>query len=93
VQLHRELAETSRGAEQSKEEAGPLENLAGSLMALAGVADAEEADVLRSEAKALQERAVKIYERQGDKAVVSRETLATIEAAISEGANEAVADK
>jgi hypothetical protein len=82
VQLHRELAETSRGAERSKEEAGPLENLAGSLMALAGLADAEEAEVLRSEAKALQERAVRIYERQGDKAVMSRETLASIEATI-----------
>ena len=30
VALHQELVQTSRGAEQSKEEAGPLENLAGS---------------------------------------------------------------
>jgi hypothetical protein len=41
VALHRELVEVSRGAERSKEEAGPLENLAGSLVALAELADRE----------------------------------------------------
>jgi hypothetical protein len=84
VALHRELAETSRGAERSKEEAGPLENLAGSLMALAGLADAEEAEVLYAEAKAALERAIRIYERQGEQALLAREALAVVEAAISE---------
>jgi len=90
VQLHRELVETSRGAGRSKEEAGPLENLAGSLMALAAITDSEEAERLRSEAKQLQERAIKIYERerQGEQEKLSRETLANIDAAISVGEDE-----
>ena len=87
VSLHRELVQTSRGAEQSKEEAGPLENLAGSLVALAGCVDADEKKELLSEAKAVQERAIKIYERQGQQAqqaIYAREVLATIDNALSQ---------
>jgi tetratricopeptide (TPR) repeat protein len=89
VALHRELAEVSRGAERSKEEAGPLENLAGSLTALAALADPEEAGVLYAEAKAALERAIRIYERQGqtDQENLAREALETVEAAISGDGN------
>ncbi len=83
VALHRELVEVSRGAERSKEEAGPLENLAGSLIALAEFADPEEAEVLYTEAKAALERAMRIYERQGDgeQERRAREATETLEAA------------
>jgi hypothetical protein len=83
VALHRELVEVSRGAERSKEEAGPLENLAGSLMALAELADPEEAEVLSAEAKAALERAIRIYERQGEneQELFARKALEALEVA------------
>jgi hypothetical protein len=85
VALHRELVEVSRGAERSREEAGPLENLAGSLTALADLADPEEAEVLYVEAKAALERAIRIYQRQGENEQehLAREALDAVDAAIS----------
>jgi len=65
VALHREIVEMSRGAEQSVEEAGPLENLANCVLALSRIVDSEESDRLKSEAKAALARATWIYERQG----------------------------
>ena len=56
-------------------------------MALAGCVDAEELRDLRLEAEDVQERAIKIYERQGKQtlqAIHAREVLTTIETAISE---------
>jgi tetratricopeptide (TPR) repeat protein len=65
VALHREIVEMSRGAEQSVEEAGPLENLANCVLALSKIVDTEEADRLKTEAKDALARATRIYERQG----------------------------
>jgi len=85
VALHRELVEVSRGGERSKEEAGRFENFAGSLSALAKLVGPEEAEVLFAEAKDALERAIRIYERQGDKEQerLAREALEAVEAAIS----------
>jgi tetratricopeptide (TPR) repeat protein len=85
VTLHRELVEVSRAGERSKEEAGPFENLAGSLGALAKLVRAEEATVLYGEAKDAFERAIRIYERQGEKELerLAREELEGLEAAMS----------
>jgi hypothetical protein len=65
VSLHREIVEMSRGAEQSVEEAGPLENLANCVLALSKIVDTEEADRLKTEAKDALATATRIYERQG----------------------------
>src|SRR5262249_35163865 len=51
VALHRELVEISRSGGRSKEEAGPFENFAGSLSALAKLVSSEEAQLLYSESK------------------------------------------
>jgi tetratricopeptide (TPR) repeat protein len=66
VGLHKGLVEASRSADGSKEEAGPLENLAGSLTSLARVVNAREAESLLGQAKTALERATQIYQRQGD---------------------------
>jgi tetratricopeptide (TPR) repeat protein len=66
VALHKGLVEASRSSDGSKEEAGPLENLAGSLTSLARVVNAREAESLLGQAKTALERATQIYQRQGD---------------------------
>lgn len=65
VALHRELIVASRGNEQAIEEAGPLENLANCVLALAKIADPEEAERLRSEARDAFTRAMRIYQKHG----------------------------
>lgn len=66
VNLHKELIDGARGGERSKEEAGPLENLAGSLRSLAAIVDDAEARPLLVEAKSALERVVQAYRREGD---------------------------
>lgn len=66
VMLHREMIDGARGGERSKEEAGPLENLAGSLSSLASIVDEAEARPLLLEAKSSLERVVLAYRREGD---------------------------
>jgi hypothetical protein len=66
VALHKELVEASRSAGGSKEEAGPLENLAGSLTSLAAVVDPQEAGLLYAEARTALERVIQIHHHQGD---------------------------
>lgn len=85
VTLHRELVKVSRGGERSTEEAGPFENLAGSLVALAKLTRPDEAAALYREAKDALERAIRIYEHRGQKEqeLLARERLETIEAEIS----------
>jgi tetratricopeptide (TPR) repeat protein len=81
VALYRELLETSSGAELSKENAGPIENLADALRALAALADQEEAGLLYSDAEGLLERAIRIYERQdeNEQADLARKALRDVE--------------
>jgi NAD-dependent SIR2 family protein deacetylase len=66
VMLHREMIDGARGGERSKEEAGPLENLAGSLRSLASIVDEAEARPLLLEAKSSLDRVVLAYRREGD---------------------------
>ncbi len=66
VMLHREMIDGARGGERSKEEAGPLENLAGSLRSLASMVDEAEAQPLLLEAKSALERVVVAYRSEGD---------------------------
>jgi tetratricopeptide (TPR) repeat protein len=81
VALHREIVESSRGSDQTLEEAGPLENLANCVLALSRVVDPEEADRLKTEARASLERAVRIYERQekAEQAKLARAALEGID--------------
>jgi hypothetical protein len=85
VTLHRELADASRSTEGSKEEAGPLENLAGSLMSLAGAVEHDEAESLYGEAKSALERVIKIHQRQADseRELAARHGLDDVEAALA----------
>jgi hypothetical protein len=85
VALQRELVEASRGAEGSKEEAGPLENLAGSLVSLAGAVEREEAEALYDEAKSVLERVIRIHQRQGenDRELLVRGNLDEVETALA----------
>lgn len=66
VTLHREMIDAARGGERSKEEAGPLENLAGSLRTLASMVGEAEALPLLLEAKSSLERVVLAYRSEGD---------------------------
>jgi hypothetical protein len=85
VALHRELVEVSRGAGRTTEEAGPFENLAGSLKVLADLVEPEEAAKLRFEAKESLERSIKIYEQRDEleQARLARDALEVINAAIT----------
>jgi tetratricopeptide (TPR) repeat protein len=86
VGLHKELVDASRSTGGSKEEAGPLENLAGSLMSLAGVVDRGEAMSLYGEAKTALERVILIHQRQGDGDAeqLARQSLDDIENALAQ---------
>lgn len=86
VDLHREVVEASRTNTQSMADAGPLDNLAGSLLALATRVATEEAAGLYSEAKSALERAIRFYEREGDgeRAGTARRRLEEIAAAIGD---------
>jgi hypothetical protein len=66
VTLHREVVNLSRGADRTIEEAGPLENLAGSLRALAKQLEPGEAALINQEARAALERVATIHQRRGD---------------------------
>ena len=85
VALHRELVESSRSAGGSQEEAGPLENLAGSLVALAGVVELPEVELLYCEAKTALERVIQIHRRQGDseREQLARQSLGDVENALA----------
>jgi hypothetical protein len=85
VALHRELVEVSRGAGRTTEEAGPFENLAGSLKALADLVEQEEAGKLRVEAKESLERSIRIYEQRDEvkQALLARDALEVINGAIA----------
>lgn len=86
VTLHRELVDSSRSVGGSQEEAGPLENLAGSLMSLAAVANRGEAESLYGEAKTALERVLQIHQRRSDadRGLLAREHLDNIERALAE---------
>jgi hypothetical protein len=66
VALHREVVELSRGADRTIEEAGSLQNLAGSLGALAKQIEPGEAAPINHEARSALERAIAIHQRLGD---------------------------
>ena len=66
VKRFREVVDLSRGADRTIEEAGPLENLAGCLVALAKVVDAGEAEIVYQEARSLLERVIGIHQHLGD---------------------------
>jgi len=85
VALHKELVEASRSVGGSKEEAGPLENLAGSLKSLAGVVDPQEAASLYAEARTALERVIQIHHRQGDgdRELLARQTRDEIDNAVA----------
>jgi tetratricopeptide (TPR) repeat protein len=66
VALHREVVGLSSGNARSAEAAGPLRNLAGSLVSLASHVAAAEAAALYAAARVAVEQAVGIYEEEGD---------------------------
>jgi hypothetical protein len=66
VTLHREVVDLSRGADRTIEEAGPLENLAESLRALAKQLEPGEAALINQEARSALERVATIHQRRGD---------------------------
>lgn len=66
VALQRELADGGPTANRGREDAGPLENLAEGLVALAAVVTEPEHQELMIEAQAVMARAVALHERGGD---------------------------
>jgi hypothetical protein len=84
VRLQRELVESGPTANRGRADAGPLENLAEGLVALAEVAEPPERLALLDEAKASMGRAIQIHDRGGDseQSRAARERLAEIEALI-----------
>ncbi len=85
VKLHREMIDGARGGERSKEEAGPLENLAGSLRTLASMVDEAEARPLLLEARSSLERVVLAYrrERDSEREQAAAQSLAEVDDAIA----------
>lgn len=84
VRLQRELVESGPTTNRGRADAGPLENLAEGLVALAAVAEPPERLALLDEAKASMGRAIQIHDRGGDteQSRAARERLAEIEALI-----------
>jgi hypothetical protein len=84
VRLQRELVESGPTANRSRADAGPLENLAEGMIALAAVTEAPERVALLDEAKASMGRAIQIHDRGGDaeQSRAARERVSEIEALI-----------
>jgi hypothetical protein len=77
VELFREVLDQSRSFSGRTEDAGPLFNLSGAVVALGDVVPAEEAAILLEDARAALETAIQIYEQQGegDQVTAARERL------------------
>jgi hypothetical protein len=71
VSLHREVSEAVRSSKQTIDSAGPAENLAGALTALATYVPQEDANILREEARTALLRAERLYELDGDECRVA----------------------
>lgn len=80
VRLQRELVESGPTANRGRADAGPLENLAEGLVALATVAEAPERRALLEEAKEAMGSAIQIHDRSGDseQSRAARERLSEI---------------
>ena len=87
VGLQRELVEGGPMTNRGRADAGPLENLAEGLVALADELGSPERSGLLEEARSALERAIQIHDRGGDtdQARAARERLAEIDAAIAAG--------
>lgn len=85
VGLQREVVNTGPTTNPGRADAGPLENLAEGLVALANAVGSPERFNLLNEARTALERAIQIHDRGGDadQARAARERLAEIEATIA----------
>jgi hypothetical protein len=77
VELFREVLDQSRSFSGRTEDAGPLFNLSGAVVALGDVVPAEEASILLEDARIALETAIQIYDQQGegDQVAAARERL------------------
>lgn len=77
VELFREVLDQSRSFSGRTEDAGPLFNLSGAVVALGEVVPAEEASILLEDARSALETAIEIYESQGEseQSMAARERL------------------